>query len=58
MFEWVKQYNVSGAVGVLLGFALVAWIQPTTTAGAGLLILSTILICVVLASVVKHISHR
>jgi hypothetical protein len=58
MFEWVKQYNVSGAVGTLLGFVLVAWIQPTTTAGVGLLILSSILICIVLAFLVRYFSNR
>jgi hypothetical protein len=53
MFELLKQHNVPGALGVLVGIALVAWIQPTTTAGAGLLMLVSILICIVLASVAR-----
>jgi hypothetical protein len=54
MFELLKQHNVPGALGFLLGIALVAWIQPTTTAGVGLLILVSMLICIVLASVLRN----
>jgi len=53
MFELLKQHNLPGALGILLGIALAAWIQPTTTAGVGLLILVSILICIVLASVLR-----
>lgn len=53
MFELFKRHNLPGAIGILLGIALVAWIQPTTTAGAGLLLLVSILICIVLASVLS-----
>lgn len=53
MFELLKQNNVAGTIGVLLGIALVAWVQPTTTAGVGLLMLVSILTCIVLASVLR-----
>jgi len=49
----LKQNNVAGAIGGLLGIALVAWVQPTTVAGVGLLMLVSILICIVLASVLR-----
>lgn len=50
MLAWVKQYGLPGVVGALLGICLVVWIQPTTTAGVGLVIITVVLLCVVLAS--------
>ena len=55
MFELLKHNAVPGSLGFLLGIALVAWIQPDTTAGVGLLILVSMLICIVLASVIRNV---
>jgi hypothetical protein len=48
---WVKQYGLPGITGALLGILLVTWIQPTTTAGVGLVILTAILLLVGLTSI-------
>jgi len=50
---WVKQYGLPGITGALLGILLVTWIQPTTTAGVGLVILTAILLLVGLTSILS-----
>lgn len=48
MLEWVKSVNVPTALGILVGIALVTWVQPATIAGVGLLIVVTTLTCIIL----------
>lgn len=55
---WVKQYGLPGITGALLGILLVTWIQPTTTAGVGLVILTTVLLSVALTSIVDFFRKK
>ena len=52
---WVKQYGLPGITGALLGILLVTWIQPTTTAGVGLVILTCVLLTVALTFILSKV---
>lgn len=58
MFELLKQHGTAGAIGALLGTIIVAWVQPTTKGGTGLLIFVSILACIALISVIKRLIAR
>jgi hypothetical protein len=36
---FIKELGLGGVVGLLLGIALVSWVQPRTTGGVGLILL-------------------
>jgi hypothetical protein len=36
---FIKELGLGGIVGLLLGIALVSWVQPRTTGGVGLILL-------------------
>ena len=55
---WVKQYGLPGITGALLGILLVTWIQPTTTAGVGLVILTCVLLTVALTSIISKVRKK
>jgi len=43
----VKTYGVVAAVGLLLGIAMVWWVEPETNAGAVFIVVATALVCFV-----------
>lgn len=49
----LAKYGFPALVGALLGIGFVIWVQPTTTAGVGLLILTVTLIFVICSSAAK-----
>lgn len=51
----VASLGLSGSIGVLLGVALVTWVQPTTMGGSGLLVLVPVLICTVIGGVIVRL---
>jgi hypothetical protein len=55
---WIKQYGLPGVAGSILGILLVAWIQPSTTAGVGLIVITTVLLCVLLSSVANILCKK
>jgi len=48
-----KEYGLAGGLGFLGGLAAVAWIEPQTTGGRGLLILICVVIGMVLGGIFK-----
>ena len=47
----VKSYTTAAAVGLILGFVMVWWVRPDTNAGAIFLVIATVLLCFVFASI-------
>ena len=58
MLDSVKKLGPSGAIGLLLGFGLVIWIDPTTNAGAGLIIILTTAIVTVVGASISAVRSR
>jgi len=58
MNELLKQYGLPGSVGVVIGIFLVGWIQPTTTAGVGLILITSIMISVIFSYVAVYILKK
>ncbi len=50
-----KQYALDTAIGLLLGFVLVWWVRPDSSAGAVILVLATALICFVAMIVLRSL---
>lgn len=44
MLESIKKLGPSGIVGVLVGIGLVIWIEPTTDAGIGIIIIVSVFV--------------
>lgn len=53
MIETLKTLGPGGAGGFLAGLAAVAWIEPTTTGGTGLLIAVFVALGILLAGLVR-----
>ncbi len=53
--ELVKQYTPASVIGVLLGIALVLWVEPATGGGAALLVAVTVLICIAVAILISFL---
>jgi hypothetical protein len=58
MFELLKHYGVPASFGVVAGFLLVAWIQPTTTGGAALIVFVSVIICSLVATAISSMTKR
>jgi hypothetical protein len=39
---FIKELGIGGVVGLLLGIALLTWVQPRTTGGVGLILIVSI----------------
>ena len=37
--EFIKELGIGGSIGLLVGIALVSWVEPATTGGIGLLLI-------------------
>jgi hypothetical protein len=48
LIELLGKLGIGGAVGVLIGLAIVWWVEPDTTGGTLLLILIPVIICSVI----------
>jgi hypothetical protein len=51
----IKNLGIGGAIGILIGIALVSWVQPTTYGGTGVLIVVPMIFCGVVGSVLSKI---
>jgi hypothetical protein len=58
MFELIKQHGVSGCAGVAIGILLVGWIQPTTAAGAGLILITSVFFSIIAAYAFGHMAKK
>lgn len=58
MLEQVLKLGVAGCVGVLMGFLLVAWVQPTTAGGANILIVICVAFCTIVGGLVSAVLSR
>jgi hypothetical protein len=53
MLEAVAKLGVSGGIGLLIGIALVWWVEPTSTGGTVLLLVICIIGSTVLGGVIS-----
>jgi hypothetical protein len=53
----LKTYGFVAAVGLILGFAMVWWVEPQTNAGAVFIVVATALICFVGSFVLSFIGR-
>ena len=53
-----KNLGISGIVGALVGVALVIWIEPTTKAGTGLILVVSVLLSVVIGAVLSALLRK
>jgi hypothetical protein len=58
MGELLKLGGAVAALGILIGFGAVAWIEPTTGAGQTLLIIICALTTIVVGSFIKWMRSR
>ncbi|MFV0303288.1 MAG: hypothetical protein ACK5IP_20875 [Paracoccus sp. (in: a-proteobacteria)] len=56
LFEIVRTFGVAGAVGVLIGIALITWVRPLTLNGSLLLFVLSISACIVVAATIRAIA--
>jgi hypothetical protein len=54
----LKSLSVDGALGILAGIGVVSWVEPTTTPGAGLLLVVTVLAVGVASTIVRRTLFR
>ena len=52
MIGTLLKLGVPGAVGLLLGLAMVWWVEPTTDGGTALLLVIAIAVCIVVGQIV------
>jgi hypothetical protein len=54
----IKHYGIAAIIGILLGFAAVAYIEPTTPGGTLFLVGIVTLVAIVLYTIVRTIFGR
>jgi hypothetical protein len=52
----LKNYTLAGAIGLILGFAVVWWVRPDTSAGAVFLVVTATLCCFIAGSILHFVS--
>jgi hypothetical protein len=55
MIDAIRKFGPGGGVGFLVGLAAVWWIEPTTTPGTVLLILTCIVVCGVIGAALSYL---
>jgi hypothetical protein len=51
----VRAFGFVAAVGLILGIAMVWWVEPNTSAGAVFIVVATVLLCFVVSVVLNFI---
>jgi hypothetical protein len=51
MLAVLAKLGISGGAGFLIGLGIVAWVQPTTHGGTGLLTMISVTVCVTIGGI-------
>lgn len=54
----LAKLGIGGGVGALAGIGIVSWVRPTTTAGAGLLVVISVITCMTISQIIVQIAKR
>jgi hypothetical protein len=54
----LKELSLGGLIGLLAGIGLVTWVEPATTAGAGLLLLVCIALGTAIGGIVSAVKEK
>ncbi len=57
MLEKIRKLRIGGTLGVLVGIGLVFWVEPTTRAGQGLVLLIGFCVTVVAVGIARSIKQ-
>jgi hypothetical protein len=55
MLDIITKLGFSGALGALLGFAMVFWVEPTTTGGSILIVIIWVLVFIVAGEIISKL---
>jgi hypothetical protein len=55
MLDVLTKIGLSGGLGALIGFAMIIWVQPTTTGGSLLLLFVGVVTCVVVGEIISRL---
>ena len=58
MWDLIKRFGIGGALGAIVGMALVIWLDPTTSEGQALVLVVGVLATVLVVEVAHLICRR
>ena len=57
MLDAIKNLGIWGSIGVLAGIALVLWIEPTSNAGVGLVLVVSVILTTLAGAILTVLSR-
>jgi hypothetical protein len=58
MLDTIGKLGLGGGIGVIIGIAIVLWIQPTTNGGTAILIVIPIIVCTTIGGIASAFRGR
>lgn len=58
MMGFIKDFGLCGSIGLLVGIALVSWVEPATAGGVGLLLVACTLVWTIFGGIWRSVRKK